>query len=37
MTRMRDITVVIVTRNHAGMLRQTLECLAVLSYAAHAS
>jgi len=34
MRQMRDITVVIVTHNRAGMLQQTLECLAALSYAA---
>jgi len=34
MRQMRDITVVIVTHNRAGMLQQTLEWLAALSYAA---
>ena len=34
MRQMRDITVVIVTHNRAGMLQQTLACLAGLSYAA---
>jgi glycosyltransferase involved in cell wall biosynthesis len=31
---MRDITVVVVTHNRAAILRQTLECLAALSYPA---